>query len=255
MGDTIEKLAQMLAKAHRDPNLKVSATAFAELDFAGAQIVQAETRRLLGQTAPVSKVAIDGQGRAIAAPIYGGLVATSGRTIDLPPGGWLGIEVEIAARLARTVTPELAARGTVGVLEAIESFHVGIEIVGSRYDDRLAAGANGALADNMNTAGYVWSPAPWTRGIDVANLPIVVAIDGAVRWEGRSKAPFGELLDPVIAYAKRPLAFSALDAGMLVTTGTLCGLIEVGTPTHFSARIADAAAVEFTVRHAAQTRS
>ena len=39
-------------------------------------------------------------------------------------------------------------------------------------------------------------------------------------------------------------------ASELVTTGALCGLIEVGAaPRHVSATVADAPAVEFTVRH------
>lgn len=137
LDESLGSLAHELAAAHRDTAIKLNGEAFACLDFEGAQQVQAITRRLLSESVPVSKVAIDAAGRAVGAPIYGSLVACSGGTIDLPPRGWLGIEVEIAARLGRTISPELAAEGAEAVLTAIESFHVGIEIVGSRFADRL----------------------------------------------------------------------------------------------------------------------
>lgn len=248
MVGTFETLARALAEGHRDPSRKVDATAFRDLDFDGAQQVQALTRRLLAESCTVSKVAIDPTGRAVAAPIYDSLVGPSGATFELPARGWLGLEVEIAVRLSRRITPAIAERGTDAVLEAIESFHVGVEIVGSRFDDRAAAGPNGPFADNMNTAGYVWSPTPWTRGVDVEGLPIAVAVDGETRWQGPSTLPFGPLLTPIIAYARRPLAFAALEAGMLVTTGTLCGLVELNEPGHISASLADAPPVAFTVR-------
>lgn len=251
MLENLETLARSLAEAHRDPARKLVGAAFAALDFDQAQELQALTRRLLGETCPVSKVAIDASGRAVAAPIYGSLTGPSGTTLDLPQRGWLGLEVEIAIRLSRAVTPAMAESGVDAVRDAIESFHVGVEIVGSRFDDRLTAGPNGPFADNMNSAGYVWSPLPWTRGVEVNGLPITVTLDGETLWEGPSKLPFGDLLAPVLAYARSPLAFDALAAGKLVTTGTLCGLVALNQPGRVAARIADAAPVEFTVRRAA----
>ncbi|MBK8082346.1 MAG: hypothetical protein IPK28_00130 [Devosia sp.] len=249
MGQMLDSLARMLAGAHRDPTIRLNGELFAELDFWEAQQVQALTLQLLADSVPVSKVAIDGEGRAVAAPIYGSLVARSGDTIDLPQRGWLGIEVEIAARLGRTLTPALAAGGAEAVLASVESFHVGIEIVGSRFADRLTAGPNGGFADNMNSAGYIWSQHAWTGGTEIDGLPITVAIDGETSWQGTAKAPFGKLLDPIIAYANTPLAFRALQAGMLVTAGTLCGLVEVGAaPRQISATFANAPAVTFAVR-------
>lgn len=251
MPKTLEMLARALAEAHRDPARKLDGSAFAHLDFEQAQEVQALTRRLLGEPCRVSKVAIDASGRAVAAPIYGSPTGPSGITLDLPERGWLGLEVEIAVRLSRAITPTMAERGADAVREAIESFHVGVEIVGSRFDDRLAAGPNGPFADNMNSAGYVWSPLPWTHGVEVDGLPITVALNGETLWQGPGKLPFGDLLAPVLAYARSPLAFDALAAGKLVTTGTLCGLVPLNEPGHAAARIADAAPVEFTIRRAA----
>lgn len=104
----------------------------------------------------------------------------------------------------------------------------------------------------MNSAGYIWSPHQWTGGIEIDGLPIEVRVDGEICWQGAAKAPFGKLLDPVIGYARKPLVFDALDVGMLVTTGTLCGLVELGSaPRHVAATLSGASAVDFNIRSSA----
>lgn len=251
--NSLEVLASDLAAAHRDPNRRVPAEYYSGLDLDGAMRVQERVRTLVGEPAPVSKVAIDSQGEAVAAPFYDSLVAESGETVVRPPRGWLGIEVEIAARLSHSITREIAEAGLVGVAGAIASLHVGIELVGTRFDNRLAAGPYGPLADNMTAAGYVWSPAPWTGGVEVDGLLIEVDLDGRPAWRGPAKTPFGHLLAPIMAYGRKLPESSALAAGMLVTTGTLCGLVPIGTARHVIARVAGRAWVEFDVAELATT--
>lgn len=247
--DHLHALASLLAEAHREPARTVDATRFAGLDRDQACEVQHLTRQLLSETAPAAKVAVSADGSAICAPFYGSTICKSGFAFEIPARGLIGIEVEIAVRLARTIGPETARADAHAVLDAIESFHVGVEIVGSRFDDRLAAGPFGQLADNINGAGYVWSPHPWTRGADIADLRIEVSVDGAPFWQGTGAAPFGELLTPILAVARNaPAGFDPLQQGMLVTTGALCGLIEIRSPGRIEARIVGADPVHLTLQ-------
>jgi 2-keto-4-pentenoate hydratase len=245
----LDALAQQLAEAHRQPARTVPAAAFAGLRVEDSMAIQARTLKLLGERALVTKVGIDAAGRGIAAPIYASLAGPDGTSIALPARGLLGIEVEIAIRLAAAITPEMAAAGEAAVLPAIANFHVGVEIVGSRFDDRAVAGANGQLADNLNTGGYVWSEVPWARGLDLKDVRIDVEVDGEAYWQGPGVNPFGSILTPVIAYARAPLdSFGALSAGMLVTTGSLCGLVAINRPCTIRAGLAGSAPVTLRLR-------
>jgi len=248
-GVRLDALARQLADAHRQPAHTVPAAAFAGLSVEDAMAIQHRTLALLAERALVTKVGIDAGGRGIAAPIYASLAGPDGTSLALPARGVLGIEVEIAVRLAATITPEMATAGEAAVLPAIASYHVGVEIVGSRFDDRAVAGANGQLADNLNTAGYVWSESPWSRGLDLADVRIDVEVDGKRFWQGPGANPFGSILAPVISYARARLdSFGALDAGMLVTTGSLCGLVAINRPYTIRAGIAGSAPVTLTFR-------
>lgn len=245
----LDALAQQLAEAHRQPARTVPAARFAGLGVEAAMAIQARTLQLLGERALVTKVGIDATGRGTAAPIYASLAGPDGTSIARPERGLLGIEVEIAIRLATAITPEMAAAGEAAVVPAIASFHVGVEIVGSRFDDRAIAGANGQLADNLNTGGYVWSETPWPRGLDLKDIQIDVAVDGEAYWRGPGVNPFGSILTPVIAYARAPLdGFGALGAGMLVTTGSLCGLVAINRPCTIRAGITGSAPVTLSLK-------
>lgn len=243
----LEQLAVALAAAHRDKTVSVPGAKLAGLSMAEGAEVQALVMRRLGERAQMGKITLSDSGPA-AAPIYDSSTGPSGLMFDLPARGILGIEIEIAVRLGRSITPEIAARGANGIRAAIVSYHVGIEIVGTRLADREAAGRAGQLADNINTAGYAWNESEWQRGADIDNIGIMVEVDGHPFYRGNGASDVGGILAPLIAYGRQPLGhFDVLGEGMLVTTGALCGLLDIRGPGHIRAAI-DGNAVELTLR-------
>lgn len=237
---TIERFAGELVRAHEtggmlqlDPELD----AISVED--GAAVQEAMTARL-GATVAVSKIAINKTGRAVAAPMYGSLFTESGGT--LPARGVIGLEVEIAIRLGRDVTPELAADGEAGLLSAIDQFLVGIELIGSRLENFRQWGVGAGLADNLFSAGYVLNrDEPWQRGTSYIDAMIEVEIDGRPAYSALATHPFGGVLVALEQYAKAPFdRHGCCKAGSIITTGTLCGLVPTTGPCAIVTRLGGA---------------
>ena len=246
--DTIDTLTDKLVRAQQDTILSVAATDFAMIDRDTAFDIQRRTMDRLGERAAACKIAIESSGQGVVAPIYAGMTYGPSARIVLPKRGFLGFEVEVAVRLGKTITPDMATQGVAGILPAIASFHVGIELIATRFDDRSAAGPYGQLADNFNTVGYICADTPWERGTDIAGVDVVVQIDNEPAVISPGRHPFGGVLEPIIAYARQPLdRFGALEAGMLITTGALTGLIKHTTPARIQAGIGAADLIAFTL--------
>lgn len=243
----VERFADVLATAHRTGR---PARLDAELDALpvdDAPAVQIGLMQLLGETAPASKVAINKAGRAVAAPMFGSRFVESGATLAL--AGAIGIEVEVAVRLGRDLTPELAAQGESGLLSAIDSFLVGIELIGPHIANHREAGLGALLADNLISGGYVLNAEqPWRRGSDIADAIVTAAIDGAEIYRAPAANPFGGVLVALDAYARAPFdRHGVCRAGHIITTGTLCGLIPVAGPCHVLAGLGPNHRVELTL--------
>jgi 2-keto-4-pentenoate hydratase len=244
----LDAIAADIAAAHRDPRLRVKATRLAPLKLAEAMAVQGMVLRLLGDRVPVVKVALAADSMGIAAPIPSRIVIDSGGVMVLGDRDFLGLEVEVAAHLAVDLTAALAAAGPEAMLGAIAHFSIGIEVIGSRIDDRRQAGPFGPLADNLVTGGYVRGATPLARLPLIDGLPIVVRVDGEVVREETARHPFGDAIKPIAAYAKAPNDhFGGLAKGMVVTTGSLSQLLIVPRRGHVAIRVGDLPEVSLTL--------
>ncbi|HVW92835.1 MAG TPA: hypothetical protein VHB74_09520 [Devosia sp.] len=242
--EKIEDVAKALAGAYRDTGAVVPAAGLADLTVEEAAEIQQRVVEMLGERVPVAKVGLSSEGVLTAAPIMGSLVIGSGGTMALPKRGLIGIEVELAARLKADVTPELA-RGD--IRNAVDALVCGIEIIGSRLDDRRQAGPAGPLADNLNSAGYVVG-GEWTHGELVDGLEIEVRADDALVYTGEAQHPVGDVLRPLAMLGRDGWKSVVPKAGMVITTGALCGIVPVPMPSLISVRIGDGP--EVTVRFA-----
>ena len=223
-----EQLIQAYIAAHRDPAKPVPSTALQALDAAGAMAIQGDVLQRLGETASVAKVAAPVGGLALAAPIIDSWVVKSGGTLELRGRDMMGLEIEIAAVLKSDLTPDIARQGKAAVLAAIDHFIVGIELIGTRIDQYKQAGPFGPLSDFMVTSGYVTGPQVIRTLPEVDGLPITLETMAGATQLGPAKHPFGGVLEPIIAYASAPFDhFGGLRAGMTITTGSLCPLIEI----------------------------
>lgn len=243
MSANIESLADAFVAARQDPTRLVPASLLTELTAEDAMAVQAAVLRRLGETAPVAKVSVVND-RGQAAPIISRQVVSSGGTLSLGGAALLGLEIEVAAVLKDDLTPELAAGGRDAVIAAIDHYIVGIELIGTRIDDRTKAGSFGPMADNMITSGYVLGTQKLTALPEVNGLPVSALVDGETRDLGAAKHPFGDPIAPILAYASAPYdRFGGLRAGMVVTTGSLTPLIKVPETAEVTLKLGDFDAV------------
>lgn len=210
--------------------IPVAAVGPGDIDEAFA--VQAVAAAGLGQTG-AWKV-----GTGTRAPIAASLVRPS-------PCRWpaselirLGIEVEIAFRIGRTIGPDALSPEAVG--EAIASVHAAIEVVDSRFDTWPVPNPLAALADNQNNGGLVYDPAgqPWTGG-DLSAAEVSLEVDGTSLFVGEGRNPAGSPFDLLVWLAGHLAGIGQnLREGDLVTTGSLTGIDFVAPGATVAAEVA-----------------
>lgn len=205
--------------------------------------VQAEVVRQLGAEVAGWKVAIRPDGLPVSAPLLRHLLVRGG--VDGPPQRGSGIEVEIAFRLKTDLPPRPEAPyARHEILEAIDGVLVGVEIIRSRLDNPSGAPFPLFLADNLGNGSYVaGAETGLIEGLERARCTI--GMDGAVIHDAPGGHPNGDPLTPLLAYASRQSdRMGGLRAGQIVTTGSLCGLIQVRGPGVLTARIEGIGMVE-----------
>ncbi|RRH96680.1 hypothetical protein EH240_22110 [Mesorhizobium tamadayense] len=245
----IDAIAKAIAEAYRNPGQRVPASRFIDLTRNEALAIQGEVMKLLGESAPVAKVAMPPDGIATGAPIPAGMVIDDGGTIELGERDLAGLEIEMAVRLGADLTPEIAKAGHSAVLQTIEHFVLGIELIGSRIDDRTKAGPFGPLADNMVTGGYVIGTQVLAQEPKVEGLAITLSSDGAILQRETTKYPFGDAISPVIAFAgMADDHFGGFRKGMVITTGSLSPLLIVPRKGRIKISLGDFAPLSFTLR-------
>ena len=172
----------------------------------------------VGAASPVS--------RPSCAPIFAGHVVSSPARLLASAGGLNGVEAELAFRIGRDLPVRPTSYDEDEVWEAIDSLHVAIEYLDSRFRDRTAVPELAILADNISNGGLCWGPAVenWHRA-DLAKPEARLVIDGEEVGHavgGNAAGPPQRLvawLANHLAQRGRPLA-----AGMFVTTGSHTGL-------------------------------
>ena len=127
--------------------------------------------------------------------------------------------VEVAVRLSK----DLDAGSGVDVRDCVAEFLMTIEVIGSRFDDRKAAGPWGPFADAMVTGGLViGSQSLDESAIAPDGLPVSITVDGRQLLSASAKHPFGDVFVPLQAFSDRKApGLASLPAGCVVTTGSL----------------------------------
>ncbi len=175
------------------------------------------------------KVTVSPEGQAVAAPLHPYVEADSGATIPWFKG--LKFEAEIAVRLGRDL-PVGRTYSRAEIVDAVASVHLGAELLVSAIVESGAQSFLLFLADRLGNSGYVLGPALDPSVLDTASgTPLRVTFDGQSIYNAPAQHPKGDVLTWLLAYAndaQRPEG--SLTAGELVTTGTLCGAIELPAP-------------------------
>ena len=135
----------------------------------------------------------------------------------------VGVECEIAVRLARSLAPSEAPFTAEWVMEAVEAYHPAIEIVDDRYVKWEAMGAPTLIADDFFAAGCVLGPS-----VPRSSVPDLKVVKGRAIVNGE-EVSHGTGAD-VLGHPHNALAWLAnhlaaegkgLHAGQLVLTGSL----------------------------------
>lgn len=140
-----------------------------------------------------------------------------------PAAALLGVEAEVALRLARDISPEAAqAPLEPGVIDAM---CIAVECIASRWQQALDAPALLRMADFQSNAGLLlgtWQP--W-QPLDWAHLPWRLSLAGepdVVRSGGHSLADPSGVLAAWLRHATRQ--GDTVRAGTVVTTGAWGGV-------------------------------
>jgi len=160
-------------------------------------------------------------------PCSGGVFVRGVRDsgVTLPAAEYLqvGVECEIAVRLARDLPVSAAPFTQQSVADAIEAYHPAIEIVDDRYVKWETMGAPTLVADDFFAAGCVLGPP-----LPCAAAPDLLAVQGRAIING-VEAGRGSGAD-VLGHPHNALAWLAnhlagqgrgLHAGQIVLTGSL----------------------------------
>jgi len=234
MQPDVTALIASLVEAQRRHAGPVDASRYSGLDRETGYSVQFSVMAALGERAGMIKTGIHADGVGVASPIYAGNVGQSG-TLKLSGATLAGLEVEIGVVLGKDIAAD-AAVDEAAVAAAVDHYLLGIEVCASRFSERKAAGANGGLADNMSSYGYVIGPDwPWTG--EVNGQDVQIALDGKEIYAAPAKHGFGTVLASVAAYARHQRPELPLKAGTVITTGSLCGMVPVGGTGHVVASL------------------
>ena len=226
-------LTQALIAAHGGRQLNVPGS---EPDFATAAGVQRDVARSLGATVAGWKVGFSADGAAVAGPLYASVVQPSPALRAVPAQGFI-VEIELAFRLARDLPPRSYSRDE--IIDAASEALVGIELIRGRLGEPPGVSFGVWLADNLGNDGYVTgSGVRAFASLDLRTLPCRFEVDGKVVQEHTGGHPQGDPVEPLRAYASRPIdALGGLRAGQVVTTGSLTKPLRIDRPGSIAARL------------------
>jgi 2-keto-4-pentenoate hydratase len=150
-------------------------------------------------------------------------VHDSGATLRSGDYVRVGVECEIAVRLARSLSPGEGPFTAEWMMEAIEAYHPAIEIVDDRYVKWEAMGAPTLVADDFFAAGCVLGNAvPRTKAPDLLAIKGRALINGEEAGHGTGADVLGHPHN-ALAWLANHLADEGrgLHAGQIVLTGSL----------------------------------
>jgi len=148
-----------------------------------------------------------------------------------------GIEAEIAFRLGCGLPARDAAYSLADIIECVDAIVPVLEIVDSRLSDFTSAGNLWKLADNQINGGLVVGvPITDWQDIDTERQPVILKIDGEVAAKAVGGNPAGSLVDLIARLANDCGDHcGGLQAGQIITTGSMTGLIFVSPGARITA--------------------
>lgn len=208
-------------------------------DTADALAIQACVAALVGQAVGGYKCSVPSQARPVSyAPIYAPAIL---RGPPYPVPGAVKearIEPEICFVIGHDLPPRATPYSEDEIRAAVKEARFALEIIGTRYADPGSVTFPELLADNVANLGLFVGPVladPWSKKLDT--LPLTISTADGVLATREGKHPDGHPLRPLYWLANYLASHGApLQAGMVVTTGSYCGVVDVplATPLTFT---------------------
>jgi 2-keto-4-pentenoate hydratase len=157
------------------------------------------------------------------AGLFAGVIHADGSALDIRDYCRIGIECEIAVRLASDLRPTATRFTRDSVASAVADYMTAIEIVDDRYVDWRKTDAPTLIADDYFAAGAVLGPPIAAAAVpDAAALVGVTVINGEEVGRGRGSDVMEHPLN-ALAWLGNSLADTGahLKAGEIVLTGSL----------------------------------
>ena len=163
----------------------------------------------------------------------------------------IGVEAEIAFRMAHMLPTGAKPPSADEVYGAVASVHAAIEVVDTRIADWREADRLWLLTDNQSNGGLVCGSgvADW-RNLDFTRQPVRLAVDGRTLIETVGGNPAGDprrLLVWLVNHLVRRR--HGIEAGAFVTTGSCTGMIFVDPGAEVEAAFAGLGSATVAFRH------
>ncbi|MFB7146168.1 2-keto-4-pentenoate hydratase [Agrobacterium deltaense] len=239
---------QLRSLRHYGHQIPTARLVSAPLALEDAMEVQSQLSKLEGADIPAWKVAKSPGGDPVAAPLHPYLDNPSNAVLDWRRG--LKIEVEIAVKLSRDLPVRTDTSYERADIEtAISNVYLGVELVWSGISEGGNVSFPAFLADRLGNMGYVTGPAlPLAVLQPGSSFPLKVRFNNQAAFDAAAQHPTKDALTWLREYANdqsRPAA--SLKAGSIITTGSLCGALEVPGPGEVSVQLGEDAVMNFTL--------
>jgi len=231
MSTSTESAAQFLMAARKrgTPGTRIP-EAFRPATIDDGLAVQRRVNELVGAAIGGYKCSVPTEPRPVAyGAIFASTIARASPVAVRAPGPVLQVEPEIACVVGRDLLPRSTPYDETDIRDAVKDAHFVLEILGSRYTEFPEIPFPENLADSIGNAGLFVGPAvrdPWKNAL--GEFPITVTSGGKMLTAKEGKHPDRHPLRPLhwlanyLAQQGTPLR-----EGMIVTTGSYCGIVEV----------------------------
>lgn len=236
------RLIEALVRARQEDADVVWDAAMVPRNARDAYAAQLDVMNAIGLPVRGWKVAIDDVLGPVAAP----LDLRAGPQMRL--GNLLQFELEVAAVLAADLPPRPKEKPyTLEDIErAVQQVRCGVEFIRKRFDGQPNVPALMALADGLCQQAYlVGTSSPRGNVLRQTEFTCTVIVNGDAR--GYTVAhPAGFPARPLLEFANNQIdGTNALRAGQIITTGSLCGLLELKETARVDVAIGGVGALDF----------
>ena len=155
------------------------------------------------------------------------------------------VECEFFVTLTRDLPPREAEWMMPEIMDAIGAVHAGIEVAEVRYPLRSPLPMPAVLADGSANGHYVRGGAILDWRLGLADVEVVLEVDGVVNCRARGAEVMGDPLVPVLWLANERRRWGdGLRAGETISTGSTTGILPIEGAHKIRAAFRNVATVE-----------